>query len=291
MIVQASHLFEADGTTKQSYAYCLSGRQQVQKPLLGLHLIQQQLHVFEPVTIQERVSAGVYITFNTGGASRKAQGASAAQIIAVYEDTQVDWEVAHEAQFNWLQLYISWHQLAAITGENEQQVKAFFKRYVSNITGTPLTLSLTTVLNHEFSLLTQREGKQLALVGKLYNVILLTLEHLQIQHHIHQCDDCQKKLYNSQNIIEAEQFSSSEALAKQVGLTQTALELGFSVITGMSIAEYQIEVAFRKVLAQPQLGQSLATRLTTETGWTQQDIEKACLKRFGVMSHQLGSMQ
>lgn len=291
MIVQASQLFEADGMTNQSYAYWLSGRQQVQKPLLGLHLIQQQLHVFEAVTIQEQVSAGVYITFNTAGTSGKVQSTSPIQVLPVYEDAQVDWEVTHEAQFNWIQLHISWSQLASITGESEQQVQAFFKRHVSNETGTPLTLTLTSALNREFNQLIQREGKQLALVGKLYNVILQTIEHVQIQHHIQQCNDCQKKLYSSQNAIEAEQFSSTDALAKQVGLTQTALELGFTVITGMSIAEYQIEVAFRRAMAQPKNGQSLANRLTKDTGWTQQDIEKACLKRFGVMSHQLGSMQ
>ncbi|SBS26244.1 hypothetical protein MAQ5080_00465 [Marinomonas aquimarina] len=291
MIVQASQLFEADGMTDQRYAYWLSGRQQVQKPLPEVQLIQQQLHVFEPVTIQEQVQAGVYITFNTTGSANKVANSTPIQVLPVYEAAQVDWEVSQEAQFNWTQLYISWSQLAAITGENPQQVQAFFKRRVSNDTGTPFSLTLTSALHHEFSLLMKRDSKQLAIVGKIYNIILQTLEHVQIQHHISQCDDCQKKLYASQNALEAEPFNSTDALAKQVGLTQTALELGFSVITGMSIGEYQIEVAFRRALAQPHTGQSLVNRLTADTGWTQQDIEKACLKRFGVMSHQLGSMQ
>ncbi|CUB02407.1 hypothetical protein [Marinomonas fungiae] len=291
MIVQASQLFEANGETNQSYAYWLSGHQHVQKPLSGLHLIQQQLHVFEPVTVQEQVRAGVYITFNTSGALGKLQNASPIQVLAVYENAQVDWEVTHEAQFNWTQLYISWQQLSNITGEGVQQVQAFFIRHVSKETGTPLNLTLTSTLNTEFNRLLEREGKQLALVGKLYNLILQTIEHVQIQQHINQCDECHKKLYACQNAIEAEQFNTADNLAKQVGLTQTALELGFTVITGMSIGEYQIEVAFRRALAQPHNGQTLANRLTADTGWNKHEIEKACLKRFGVMSHQLGSMQ
>lgn len=291
MIVQANQLFEADGTTAQNYAYWLSGRQQQQKPLEGLHFTRQQLHVFHPVTIQEQVLAGIYITFNTDEKSKKSQSSSSVQVLSVYEDALVDWEVSHESQFNWTQIFISWPQLAAITGEKIAQVQAFFRRHVSKQTGTPLQLTLTSVLSDEFNLLVDRESKQLALVGKLYNLILQTIEHIQIQQHIQKCEECQTKLYASQNAIEAEQAISAEALAKHVGLTQTALELGFTVITGMSLAEYQIEVAFRRALQRPNDGQTLVNRLTADTGWTKQDIEKACLKRFGVMSHQLGSMQ
>lgn len=291
MIVQASKLFEADGSTDQNYAYWLSGRQQIQKPLNGLQLIQQSLHIFEPVTIQERVQAGLYITFNTVSGPEKLQNTSPIQVLPIYEDAQVDWEVTQQQNFNWVQVFISWEQLASITGETVEHTQMFFKRNLKKPMGSPLSLTLTRALSQEFKALMQREGKQLVLVGKLYSLVLQTIEHVQIQQHISRCEDCQKKLFKCQNNIEKELFESNDALAKEAGLTVTALELGFAVITGMSIAEYQIEVAFRRALAQPNDGQSLAHRLTADTGWTKQDIEKACLKRFGVMSHQLGSMQ
>ncbi|WP_067214609.1 hypothetical protein [Marinomonas gallaica] len=291
MIVQAIDLFEETGKVSQRYAYWLSGHQQIKQPLSGLRLVQQQFHIFEPLTIQEHVAAGVYITFNTVSPLNKLQNTTPIQVLPVYEDAQVDWEVTQESKFSWSQIFMTWEQLASITGESIAQVKAFFTRHVSKETGTPKSLTLTRTLSQEFNRLMQRDGKQLALVGKLYNLVLQTIEHIQVQSHIQQCPDCQKKLFESQNIIEADQFASTDDLAEQVGLTHTALELGFAVITGMSIGEYQIEIAFRRALAQPNNNQSLASRLTADTGWTQQDIEKACLKRFGVMSHQLGSMQ
>ncbi|MGB2064908.1 MAG: hypothetical protein ACPHUL_07120, partial [Marinomonas gallaica] len=62
MILQASNLFEETGKVSQSYAYWLSGHQQIKQPLSGLRLVQQQFHIFEPLTIREHVPAGVYIT-------------------------------------------------------------------------------------------------------------------------------------------------------------------------------------------------------------------------------------
>ena len=291
MILQAKDLFEETGCVNAIYASYLAGQQKLLKPLQDLHFIQQQLHDLQPVVIQEQVKAGVYITFDTATIHHKLQEASPVQVLPVYEDALVDWEVTRKTCFSWTQIYIGWDQLAAITGEKVEHVQNFFQRHVSNKTGAPLNLTLTQALANDFNQLIHRQGKQLVLVGKLYDVVLQTVEHIQIQHHISQCDDCQKKLFTAQNQIEANHYLSSEEMAKSIGLTQTALEIGFTAITGMTVGEYQIEVAFRKAMAQPHSGLSLANRLTADTGWTKQDIEKACLKRFGVMSHQLGSMQ
>lgn len=289
MIVQTSKLFEETGMVSQTYAHWLSGNQQIKQPLLGLHLLQQQLQIFEPLTIQDQVKAGLYITFNTLGQQGTQQRAAPVQILPIYEDTQVAWEVTHESKFSWHQIYISWEQLSAITSDPITQIKDFFIRRTDKQTG--VSLALTRTLSQTFNDLLQGDGKQLALVGKLYSVSLQAIEQVQIQHHIQQCSECQKKLFNSQNLIEAAPLTSVEDLAEQVGLTSTALELGFIIITGMNLSEYQIEIAFRRALAQPNCGESLVSRLTADTGWTAQDIEKACFKRFGVMSHQLGRMQ
>lgn len=290
MILQANDLFDAAGNIKQQHQACLKGFQSVKKPLQGLHITKQQLDVLSPLTIQEQVAAGVYFTFNT---LFELGETDSMQVMPVYQSAEVEWHVNEASEYSWTQIYIDWSQLAAITGEDIELVKVFFKRQISHETGANLSLLSTRALIHEFNQLANHAGKHLSTTGKLYSLILQCIENIQIHRHITQCEDCHKKLYAVQNRIEVNTSTPPRIneLAAQSGLTPTALEIGFQIITGMSVSEYQIECAFRKALASTDRNETLAHKLTAEMGWTQQDIEKACLKRFGVMTHQLGSMQ
>ncbi|MBM6550495.1 hypothetical protein [Marinomonas ostreistagni] len=291
MILQASELFDEAGVIVSTCARWLSGYQRVKAPLSGLKLIQQTLQISQPVTIQEHISAGVYFTFNTAHSEHHTDEVTAIQVQPVFQDSVVDWEVAQPKNFAWIQLFISWEQLATVTGEPVAQAQSFFARHVGQETGASLALPQTQALSKDLHHLLAQEGKQLALIGKLYSVIFQFIEHIQIRSHLAKCEGCQKKLFNSQNLLESDTKYSAQQLAKEVGLTLTALELGFPIIANMTVPEYQIEVAIRKALSQQGSGVSLAKRINADTGLAKQDIEKACLKRFGVLSHQLGSMQ
>ena len=291
MILQASELFDETGVIVSTCARWLTGFQRVKAPMSGLKLIQQSIQVHQPITIQEQVEAGIYFTFNTTQLSDQAGDVIDIQVQPIFEVAEVNWQAQRAKSFSWVQLYISWEQLAAITGESIAQAQRFFLRQVDEEVGTPLLLPQTQALTKDLHHLLGQEGKQLALIGKLYSVIFQFIEHLQIREHLSKCEGCQKKLFNSQNKLESDAKMPMAQLAIEVGLTLTALELGFPIITNMSVHEYQVEVAIRKALAQQGSGQSLAHRINADTGLATQDIEKACLKRFGVLSHQLGSMQ
>ena len=292
MQIQANELFDDMGSVAQAHCRWLTGSQIVKAPMEGLTLIQQSINARQPVTIQELISAGIYITFNGESSISKADDVHSIQVLPVYQDTIVDWSVTEMKSFNWVQVFISWEHLAQVTGESIAQAQHFFMRQVSKETGKALDLPKTQALSRDLNSLLGQEGKRLALVGKLYSLVFQLIEHIQVRHHLSQCEGCQKKLFKSQNMLEAGIKTSDADLAQTVGLTLTALELGFVMISGMTLEEYQIEVAIRRALSSRLThGQSLAKQINADTGLAHRDIEKACLKRFGVMSHQLGSMQ
>lgn len=292
MQIQANELFDSVGAVDQAYSQWLTGSQIVKAPMEGLKLIQQSVRVHQPVTIQEQIDAGVYITFNSTSGIRNADNIETVQVLPVYQDALVDWSATEATSFHWVQIFMSWEQLAQVTGESVSQAQRFFTHQVSNETGKPLDLPKTHALSNDLNSLLSQEGKRLALVGKMYSLVFQLIEHIQVRHHLSQCEGCQKKLYQSQNMLEADVKTSDVTLAHTVGLTLTALEVGFVIIAGMRLEEYQIEVAIRRALSNHSTeGQSLVKRINADTGMPHQDIEKACLKRFGVMSHQLGSMQ
>lgn len=291
MILQASDLFDETDAIVSRYARWLTGSQRIRTPANGLTLIEQTITTHQPITIEETVAAGVYFTFTMDQAGHPFDQFDTLQIQPILEASTVQWQVDTPKTFAWIQLYISWEQLATLTRESISQTQRFFLRHTGEDQSRPIQLPNTCALTQDIRHLLQHDGKRLGLIGKLYNVVFDAIEHVQVQRHISRCDGCQQKLFQAQNLLESNTTLSTAQLAHDVDLSVTALELGYVVITQMTLNEYQIEVAIRQALHQTTSGLSLARRINEGTGMASHDIEKACLKRFGVLSHQLGGMQ
>ena len=294
MYIPADKLFDTNGQIAHQWSQLVAGKRTEKTPAAApIKLSQQSTFVKQAITIEENVASGLYITFTHDSENLIAENVTNIQITPVYQDATVDWSVNEARAFHWSQVYLTWALLAQITGESEHNAKHFFQQRVASETGGSITLVATMDLVRDLKALLNQNGKSLAFTGKLYSVLFQTIEHIQISNHLQNCENCQKKLFSSQNLLETNFKLTTPSLAKSVGLSCTAIELGFPIITGMTLTEYQIETAVRKAMAKQTSSTTLdlAKLITAETGLAQADVEKACVKRFGVMSHQLGSMQ
>lgn len=294
MHIPADKLFDTNGQIAHQWSQLVSGKRVEKVPAAAqIKLSQQTTYVKQAITIEENLAAGLYITFTHDSENLIAENVTNIQITPVYQDATVDWSVNDARAFHWSQIYLTWELIAQITGESSQNAKHFFQQRVATETGGSITLAVTTDLIQDLKAVLEHQGRNLAFTGKLYSILFQTIEHIQVSNHLANCENCQKKLFSSQNLLETNFKLTTKSLAKSVGLTCTAIELGFPIITGMTLTEYQIETAVRKAMAKQTSCTTvdLAKLITAETGLAQADVEKACVKRFGVMSHQLGSMQ
>ncbi len=294
MRISADTLYETNGQIADHWSKFVSGSRHIKAAATAsIQLIQQSTYVKQAITIEENLAPGLYLTFTHDEETYTAHNIVSAQVTPVYEAATVDWSVTQKQTFHWSQIYLTWELLAQVTGEQLENVMHFFKQRVAMETGGAFNLTVSSDLVEDLSAVFSQQGSNLAFTGKLYSTLFQVIEHIQVTNHLSQCENCQKKLFSGQNLLEANFKLTAKTLARNVGLTRTALEIGFPIITGMTLTEYQIEAAIRKAMSKQSSDTSLdlAKLITAETGLAQADVEKACVKRFGVMSHQLGSMQ
>lgn len=294
MQLTANELFNDNGKVAQQWAHFIVGERVIKQPSHGLRFTRQSTYIQRALTIKQGLKAGVYITLSHTRDTTGTNSIKSIQVTPVYLDTVVNWSAEGEQAFHWSQIFIEWDLLNQVTGELPHKAEHFFERVTSfhTDTGDSLELLPTTAIRSDFTAVLSQESKGLALAGKLYGLIFQIIEHIQINHHLAHCEGCQHKLFKSQNLLESRPKLTSKELARLCGLTQTAIEIGYPLIIGMTLEEYQIEVAIRKALteAHEHTPKELSHKIEIQTGLDANEIEEACLKRFGVMSHQLSGI-
>jgi transcriptional regulator GlxA family with amidase domain len=118
------------------------------------------------------------------------------------------------------------------------------------------------------------------------------IEQLQMLNHLSQCEDCQSKLFNAQNLIEVMEHEALNIanIAQHVGLNTEALAIGFHLIVGQSIESYwtcsRIKFAADRLRQDP----TAKTHIVAQSGFSDDQFEAAFIQHFGVSSHQYGQI-
>ncbi|PYF84244.1 hypothetical protein DFP75_101269 [Marinomonas alcarazii] len=290
MQLNMQDIYDNSGSISEQAMPWLSGHKQRITLLPNLHLLNQHLSSTADVSIHEKAQPGLFFSFLGTGPIKTVEDIQSVQISYQASAISGDFMMKKGESFSLLQTHISPSLLASVLGETEDQVIQHFvamRNRLGNenaviqlpVTGNTHPI-LTNILNHK--------SHSISLAGHLYSLIFTLIEQLQMLSHLSQCEGCQSKLFNAQNLIEAPELNKLDIqhLAHTVGLNTEALAIGFKHLTGKSIESYftlnRIESAASKLRQNP----AEKSHIVAQSGFSEDQFEAAFIKYFGVYSHQ-----
>jgi AraC-like DNA-binding protein len=294
MQISMRDVYDNTGRIKEEVAPWLSGHKQLLALLPNLHWLDQHLSSNTDLSIQEEAQLGLYFSFIGNGPIKTAKDINSVQISYQPQNISGHFFIAKGEQYSLLQARISPAHLAAVLGETEEQIIQHFTTMCdrlgngNSIIQLPVTEKTLNVIAPVIS----HKGHSISLAGHLYSLIFTLIEQLQMLSHLSQCEDCQRKLFHAQNMIEAPQHDALniQLLAQQVGLNTEALAIGFNLIVGQSIESYCTRSRIKSAAAKLRQDPAAKPYIVAQSGFSEDQFEAAFIQHFGVSSHQYGQI-
>lgn len=294
MQISMRDVYDNTGRIKEAVAPWLSGHKQLLALLPNLHWLNQHLSSNTDLSIQEEAPSGLYFSFLGNGPIKSAQDIHSVQIAYQPKNISGHFFVAKDEQYSLLQARISPAHLAAILGETEDQIIQHFVTMRDKLgnDNAVIQLPVTEKTLNALAPIFAHKGHSISLAGHLYSLIFTLIEQLQILSHLSQCEDCQRKLFHAQNLIETPQHDALniQHLAQQVGLNTEALTIGFNLIVGQSIESYCTRSRIKSAAAKLRQDPAAKPSIVAQSGFSEDQFEAAFIQHFGVSSHQYGQI-
>ena len=287
-------VYNQDGQVKAEMANCIIGHKHFFALLPNLQLLNQHLHSKTEISIQEDAQAGIYFSFLGSNAIRTAQDIESVQVSYQARDISGSLDMKEGEQRSLLQVRITPSHLAAVLGETEDHIIQHFsslKDALGNDYGV-VSLPMTQKLEQLCEFVLSDHNHSIGMAGHLYALILTFIEQLQMLSHLSQCEDCQSKLFNAQNLIEASQHDAInlDHLAQHVGLNRDALTIGFYHIVGQPIEIYWTRTRIKFAAAKLRQNPTEKGNIVAQSGFSEDQFEAAFIQHIGVSSHQYGQV-
>jgi AraC-like DNA-binding protein len=294
MQISMRDVYDTTGNIQEDVAQWLSGHKQALALLPNLHWLNQHLSSNTDLSIHEEAQSGLYFSFLGNGPIKSAQDINSVQIAYQARPISGHFYIAKDEQYSLLQARISPAHLAAVLGETEEQIIQHFTNMRDKLGNENATIQLP-VTGRTRSLIEPilaHKGHSISLAGHLYALIFTLIEQLQMLNHLSQCEDCQRKLFHAQNLIETPQHDALniQHLAQQVGLNTEALAIGFNLIVGQSIEIYCTRSRIKSAAAKLRQDPSAKPFIVAQSGFSEDQFEAAFIQHFGVSSHQYGQI-
>lgn len=262
--------------------------------LPNLQLLNQHLHSKTDISIHEEADKGLYFSFLGTGAINKTQDIESIQIAYQPKNISGYFSMAAGEERSLLQVRISPEHLASVLGETEEQIIQHFRLMGeklnddSGVIQLPFTERAAEISKPVLS----HKGHSISLAGHIYALIFTVIEQLQMLSHLSQCEDCQSKLFNAQNLIEIMEHEALNIgnIAQRVSLNAEALAIGFHHIVGQSIESYWTRSRIKFAADRLRQDPTAKTHIVAQSGFSDDQFEAAFIQHFGVSSHQYGQI-
>ena len=288
MVINLEDVYDQQGNVNDFVADFLSGSKHVRTLMNGLSITFQTLSAKANLVLSEVAKSGIYISLLSSETITNVTAFSAWQLSLLEHNKMGAFEIAKGETKTLVQVHMSPEQLANALNEGTESVSAILKQSTdklgqNNIINLPISSEMQALTA---PILQAQKKPSLSLLSQVYSFVFSTLEHIQMLNHLVQCQDCQNRLFQAQNIVEAETTHTLDeaALAESVGLNLTALELGIYHISGISIQAYIDQVKAK--LAATLVRQNTLTRseIAARTGVAEDQFDALFLRHFGVPS-------
>ncbi len=283
-------VYDNTGKTKKEMAGSLTGHKHLLALLPNLQLLNQHLHSKADISIHEDAQSGLYFSFIGKGPIKTTNDIDSVQIAYQAKSLSGQFTMKKDEQRSLLQIRISPAHLASVLGETEDQIIQHFTSMrdslgdENQIIQLPFTEKSANVSQPALS----HNGHSISLAGHLYALIFTLIEQLQMLSHLSQCEDCQRKLYNAQNLIEVLEHEALDIkqLSQKIGLNPEALAIGFYLLVGQSIESYWTHSRIKFAAAQLRQDPTEKGMIVAQSGFSEDQFEAAFIQHFGVSSHQ-----
>lgn len=294
MRVNMHDVYKTDGKVKEDLTPWLSGHKHHTSLLPNLEWLHQAIECHQAITLHETAQAGLYFSLLARNEIRSVDDIHGIQIAYQPQNVSGDVFLEQGQHTSLMQARISPALLASVLGETEDHIIQHFsamKTKLSNDKGVIL-LPITPRTSALIKPILTHTGHSISLAGHLYSLIFSVIEQLQILSHLSQCEDCQSKLFQAQNLLETPDYTSLNLtrLAKQVGLNSEALAIGFHLITGQTVESYCLPSRIQSAAAQIRQNPASKQQIVNESGFSDAQFEAAFIEHFGVYSHQYGQI-
>ncbi|NLQ16069.1 AraC family transcriptional regulator [Marinomonas sp. M1K-6] len=294
MQVNMSDVYDNAGNIEKKQSGQLSGHKQLLSLLPNLQLLDQHLHSKTAISIYEEARQGLYFSFLGTSAIKTIQDIESVQISYQARDINGVFSIAENTERSLIQIRITPSHLAMVLGETENQIIQHFSAMQDKLANenAVIQLPLTEKTANIIKPILSHKGHSISLAGHLYAAIFTLIEQLQMLNHLSQCEECQSKLFNAQNLIEipAKAALNIQQLAHTVGLNTDALAIGFHLLVGQSIESYCTHSRIKVAAAQLRQNPASKSHIVAQSGFSADQFEAAFIQHFGVSSHQYGQI-
>ena len=287
-------MYDNTGKVKDEMTAHIAGHKCFLALLPNLQLLNQHLHSKTNVSIREEAKQGLYFSFLGTRAINTVHDIESVEITYQPKNIHGYFSMKAGEERSLLQVRISPEHLANVLGETEDQIIQHFRLMgdkLNNDNGViqlPFTEKAASISKSVLS----HKGHSISLAGHIYALIFTVIEQLQMLNHLSQCKDCQSKVFNAQNLIEAMEHEALNIsnIAQDVGLNTEALAIGFYLIVGQSIESYWTRSRIKFAAAKLRQDPTAKTHIIAQSGFSDDQFEAAFIQHFGVSSHQYGQI-
>lgn len=290
MQINLHDAYDSQGKIKESHSQLIEGHKHQISLLPNLELIEQHLICHQESVLTEHAAYGLYFTMAGSAPIKTMDDVESLSVCYVPRDITGHFLIAQKEEKSLIQIRITPQHLANVLGENEDQVITYFDQLFDSLKqeNGALTLPITEVNRPVCQAILNNTGQNLSLTGHTYACVLVLIEQLKMLKHLSTCSDCQSKIFQAQNLLEAPDETSLQihTLAHRVGLNKEALSIGFQYIVGESITHYcarsRIQYAAAKLRKNPDAKMDIIANI----GLSESQFEAAFIQHFGVNSQQ-----
>ena len=286
MYIRLDDAYNAKGEVHEHLADILQGTQRQRQLTPSVNVTHHTLKASKSAAFIEETHPGVYLSFISQDLIPKPESIGTLQLSLVEKTMCGGFHLIEGESRCLFQLCIQTEQLAHILQEDTTTVINSLRQSIARlghngILHLPVTTDLIPLL---VIFMDNQRLTSLRCLAKSYELVLSSLEKTHVLMHLLTCQDCQNKLFQAQNLLEATeaQSISVSALSQAVDLSIDALELGFFHIVGVSLTDYidQIRTKYAATLLRQQL---LTPREVCEkTGLSETQLNGLFLRHFGM---------
>lgn len=295
MKLSMAEVYDDKGQVSPLVSSVVSGYKQNIEIMNGLSITFQEVSCKTDIEFSEFAPAAFYISLLSNKRVNTSEDFDSLQTTLLENDMSGSFVIKAGETKTLLQLQIHPQILAQALDESTTALVAYLKKLIGKLSLHRSTLTMPVTRNTislSAPLLNVVPEKRLSLVGQVYAFAFLVLEQMQILSHMLSCTDCQSKLFNVQNLLEAD-FGVTKELAEfayQAGLSVEALELGFYHLVGQTVTQYRDQARLKRAAAMLRTDSYSRSDIIATTGFSEDQLEVLFIQHFGVPIAQYGQI-
>lgn len=295
MRISINDIYNEDGEVSACMSDSFSGYKTTYQLMSGLTLTQQEIKCAQDTLFFEHAKGGIYFSLLGNKSAYSPSDLDSLQVSYFDKDVAGEFELKANETRSLVQVHFEPELLGNALNERPENLVAFIKTLIHKIAPTKSVVCLPiTAQNHANikPLMETNAQRQLSLVGQIYAFAFLVLEQMQTLSHMLSCNDCQSKLFNVQNLLEADIGITKELteLTHQAGLNADALELGFYHLVGQTVTHYRDQVRLKRAAAMLRTDHYSRSEIVAKTGFSEDQFEAMFIRQFGVPTNQYGQV-